>query len=66
MNILFDQEYAMERRMMSREIAAAVNIAQKFGIPKEDVIQNIAETYKLDSSDAEWYVEASWKELAPA
>ena len=64
MNLLFDQEYAMERRMMSREIAAAVETYQDCGISKKDTVNRIAKKYNLDESDAEWYVDASWKEPA--
>ena len=66
MNILFDQEYAMERRMMSREIASFIEASQIFGASKEATIREVAKKYNLDEVDAEWYVEASWKELAPA
>ena len=62
MNILFDQEYAMERRMVSEKIAAAVEMAQTFGASKEATIREVAKKYNLDESDAKWYVDASWKE----
>ena len=64
MNLLFDQEYAMERRIMSREIAAAVEMAQTLGASKEATVREVAKKYNLDESDAEWYVDASWKEPA--
>ena len=46
MNILFDQEYAMERRMMSREIASFVEASQIFGASKEATIREVAKKYK--------------------
>ena len=66
MNILFDQEYAMERRMISEKIASFVEASQIFGASKEATIREVAKKYNLDEVDAEWHVEASWKELAPA
>ena len=61
MNLLFDQEYARERQLMSEKIAAAVEMAQTFGASKEATIKEIAKKYNLDETDAEWYVDASWK-----
>ena len=55
MNILFDQEYAMERRVLSEKIAAAMEMCQEHGDSKEDTVKRIAQKYQLDETDAEWY-----------
>ena len=64
LNILFDQEYAIERRLISEKIAATVEMAQDCGISRGDTVKRNAPKYNLDETDEKWYVDASWKEPA--
>ena len=66
MNILFDQDYAMERRIMSKQIETAVHTCMMLDLSKDATVELVAKQFDLTPSVAEWYVDASWKEPVEA